>query len=211
MVQNLTRTVFCLFLPLMITITGCREDEAQLYTLPAFSDSGVHAVIEIPAGTNHKIEYDPAAGRFVNDTLRGKKRVVNFLPYPGNYGFIPSTLMDKARGGDGDALDILVLSESVPTGTVLSVKPIAALLLSDQGELDTKIIAVPLDSALRIMPIEEFSQFITEYSAVQQIIQEWFLSYKGFGQTRLLGWKNSRFARREIEKWALKGELKANM
>ena len=77
-------------------------------------------VVEIPAGTNHKIEYDPSTDSFENDKKDGKDRVISFLPYPGNYGFIPSTLMNKDRGGDGDALDILVIGESEPTGTVLS-------------------------------------------------------------------------------------------
>ena len=46
-------------------------------------------------------------------------RIVNFLPYPANYGFIPSTFMDKKKGGDGDALDILLISEHMVTGTVV--------------------------------------------------------------------------------------------
>jgi inorganic pyrophosphatase len=31
--------------------------------------------------------------------------------YPGNYGVIPRTLLPGELGGDGDALDVLVLGE----------------------------------------------------------------------------------------------------
>ena len=71
-----------------------------------------------------------------------KDRVVNFLPYPGNYGFIPSTMMSESAGGDGDALGYFSdFAESMTTGTVLEVIPIAALMMVDGGEIDTKIIA----------------------------------------------------------------------
>ena len=62
---------------------------------------GFNAIIEVPAGTNRKLEIQPD-GQFVAELMNGVPRVVNFLPYPGNYGFIPSTLMDEARGGDGE-------------------------------------------------------------------------------------------------------------
>ena len=116
-------------------------------------NKAVRAVIEIPAGTNHKLEYDKTAKKFVNDQRNGKDRVIDFLPYVGNYGFVPSTLMDESKGGDGDALDILVLSETLSSQTVIEVIPIAILKLKDDGELDTKLIAVPLRPYRPLRPI----------------------------------------------------------
>ena len=87
------------------------------------ASNNVNMVIEIPAGTNKKIEYDKNLNDFFIDKMDGVDRVINFLPYPGNYGFIPSTKMDKKRGGDGDALDILLISESMDTGTIVDVIP----------------------------------------------------------------------------------------
>ncbi|MEM9916626.1 MAG: inorganic diphosphatase [Bacteroidota bacterium] len=191
------------FISLLSTFFACRtsEPEVDYKQIPAFTDKGFHAVIEIPAGTNHKIEYNTETGTFDNDMENGQIRIVDFLPYPGNYGFIPSTYMDPAEGGDGDALDVLVLSESVPTGTILEVKPIATLLLRDGGETDTKIIAVPVDSSLQIVDAQQFEPFMIRYNPAMNIIRDWFLSYKGIGRMEFVGWHNDQYALREIRKW----------
>lgn len=72
----------------------------------------VNAVIEIPAGTLDKRQYDRATNTFPIDHRNGVPRRLAFLPYPANYGFIPGTKMDKSKGGDGDALDVFVLCTS---------------------------------------------------------------------------------------------------
>ena len=184
---------------------GRDEHPSVLYHSPTYSPSGaVRMIVEIPAGTNHKIEYFPSTNRFQNDTVDGgRDRIINFLPYPGNYGYIPSTLMDKSRGGDGDALDVLCISESVPTGTVLEVLPIATLLLRDRGEIDTKIIAVPANEADRVLQTDRFMDFLTQYDGAKRIIQDWFLNYKGIGTVELDGWRDDAYAREEIKKWAV--------
>lgn len=188
---------------LVFNFSACQSSgpNFDVYQLPALTEQGVNAVIEIPAGTNHKIEYHPEAGAFELDQIDGKDRIIDFLPYPGNYGFIPSTLMDKARGGDGDALDILVIGETEATASVLEVLPIAALLLNDDDEIDTKIIAVPLDEEKRIIKATNFQDFLITYDAAKQIIENWFLNYKGFGRTKLIGWENETYAQQEIKKW----------
>ncbi|MEM1357042.1 MAG: inorganic diphosphatase, partial [Bacteroidota bacterium] len=121
--------------------------------------------------------------------------------YPGNYGFVPSTLMDRERGGDGDPLDVLVLCESVPTGTKIATQPIAALLLRDRGEIDTKIIAVPVDSTLRVFDVENFLEFSLEQNAALRIVENWFLHYKGAKAMELQRWEDEAYAWREVRKW----------
>ncbi len=171
------------------------------YSLPSIDGDVLNVVVEIPAGTNHKIEYRPGAG-YRNDTLPdGAERIINFLPYPGNYGFVPSTLMDKQRGGDGDALDVLVIGESVPTGTQLRVYPIAALLLRDRGEIDTKIIAVPADPSAQVYRARSFLDFSLGNDAAKRIIETWFLNYKGPNVTELLRWEDEAYAWREVRRW----------
>lgn len=203
------RILLLCFPILLLFLTAC-QDQSNDYNIPhepyavaSVEGDALNVIVEIPAGTNHKIEYQTETG-FSNDTLLGgKTRVINFLPYPGNYGFVPNTLMDKDRGGDGDPLDVLVICESVPTGTLLPVKPIGALLLRDQGEIDTKIIAVPQDSALRVFQPENFLEFALEQDAARSIIEAWFLNYKGPKQTELIRWEDETYAWREVRKWRL--------
>ncbi|WP_299127939.1 inorganic diphosphatase [uncultured Winogradskyella sp.] len=77
------------------------ENEGNYYSISAYSkDGAVNAVIEIPAGSNVKKEYDPSANTFYVDQENGKDRVINFLPYIGNYGFIPSTYSDPKKEGN---------------------------------------------------------------------------------------------------------------
>lgn len=186
-------------------IFSCKtEDKPTVLpeAVKAFNNQGgVQAIIEIPAGTNMKIEYDYATKSFRPDQVNGKDRKIDFLPYPGNYGFIPGTLMNESEGGDGDALDILVLAEQMKTGTSVEVIPIAALDLMDGGEIDTKIIAVPVDSSLRIIQATNFEDFLIEYNMAQTIIKDWFLNYKGLGKVDLVGWKDEKQAMSLIKKW----------
>ncbi len=170
--------------------------------LPTFSELGnLHAVIEIPAGTNHKYEYNKQLLQFEQDQRDGVPRMVRFLPYPVNYGFIPSTRMDKDRAGDGDPLDVLLLAESMPTGTLIEVLPIGLLKLKDTGELDHKVLAVPVDPALRIIDATDWNSFQLYYSAIRHILETFFLYYDGLGTMTLLGWGNATEAQQEVAKW----------
>lgn len=197
------------FLLLLGLLMGaCKQNpmkpQVDYETLPAISGDLVNMVVEIPAGTNHKIEYRPEEAIFRVDQLEGEERVIHFLPYPGNYGFIPGTLMDKAKGGDGDALDILLISEAVPTGTVVGVQPIGALLLRDRGEIDTKIIAVPVDSTNQVLEADNFIDFMVYYDAGRRILEDWFTNYKGQGVVEMIRWEDDRYAWQEIRKWEKK-------
>jgi inorganic pyrophosphatase len=90
-------------------------------------------VIEIPKDNTNKFEYDKQLHVFKLD-----RNLHSPVHYPGDYGFIPSTLSD-----DGDPLDVLVLvpSWSFP-GCVQEVRPIGLLEMLDQGVLDEKVLAV---------------------------------------------------------------------
>ena len=96
------RFLFTLVLSLFFIFSGCVEKQENYYKIAALAQEGkaFNVVVEIPAGTNHKIEYNTESGEFENDIKDGKIRIIDFLPYPGNYGFIPSTYMDPERGGD---------------------------------------------------------------------------------------------------------------
>jgi len=196
--------VFCIIIGLTF-LTSCSslEEEPDYYNLPTYTETGINMIVEIPAGTNRKFEYDDSANDFTIEEINGKPRVVNFLPYPGNYGFIPSTFMDEQRGGDGDPLDVILMCASLPTGSVVSIKPIGMLELIDRGELDTKLIAIPADTSLQVIQPEDFQDFIIKYDGARNIIETWFMQYKGVGQTKMKSWQDEKAAMAEIKKWTV--------
>lgn len=159
------------------------------------------AVIEIPAGTNGKFEYNYELKEFTQEIRDGKPRVVKFLPYVGNYGFIPGTYMDPSIGGDGDALDILIIGESIKQGEIIEVKPIATLLLIDGNEEDHKVIGVPVDPKFNIANINDYHSLS---EPIKNIIKTWFTNYKGPGEMKFLGWIGTDSTNIEITKWIKK-------
>jgi len=200
--MNYKKLIQVLILFFILSLAACLKKNFS--TLPVFShNNSVQVVVEIPAGTNHKIEYDAGEKEFLVDQKNGRDRIIDFLPYPANYGFIPSTYMDPARGGDGDPLDSLVIAESVPTGTVVEATPIAVLLLTDEKEIDSKIIAVPVDATQRVIKATTFQELNSRYPKVKEIIEDWFLNYKGKGVMELIGWEDEQRALMEIKKWMI--------
>lgn len=100
-------------------------------------DGGViNVVIEIPTGSNHKIEWDRRLGAFKLDRVEP----IAFAK-PCNYGFIPQTLDE-----DGDELDALIITEQpLTTGIYLKARVLGVMKFVDDGEVDDKIIVVPED------------------------------------------------------------------
>lgn len=192
--------ILCLLVTsqLLINCTSMKD----MYTTPTFSQNGtLHCVIEIPGGTNKKIEFNAETKAFEIDQRNGTDRIIPFLPYPANYGFIPSTLSDRSSGGDGDALDILFISEALPTGTIVEAIPIGMLKLLDQGESDYKIICVPSDPKKRIIDATTYTQFLEKYSKAKDIIESWFLYYDTGGDALTSeGWGDEKEALEEINK-----------
>ena len=111
------------------------------------------------------------------------------VPYPGDYGFIPSTL-----SGDGDPLDVLVLVDAPSfAGCLIEVRPIGMLEMIDQGKLDEKILAVGLNNP-RYRDVRNYSEI---YPHVLREILHFFSIYKDLEgkRTEMVGWHNSARAR----------------
>lgn len=173
--------------------------KVDYYQIPSFTPKNtVNAVIEIPAGTNKKYEYNTITKTFEIDKTKGKDRVIQYLPYLGNYGFIPSTYSNPKKGGDGDPIDVLVLSENVAKGLVVDVTPIAVLKLLDDGELDFKIIAIPADTTKQIIKTTTYDEFSKLFPEVQQMIGLWFLNYNKDDVAIIEGWGDEKDAMNEI-------------
>jgi inorganic pyrophosphatase len=144
----------------------------------------VTVFIEIVPRDTVKYEVDKETGYLKIDRPQQYSNVV-----PANYGFIPQTycgeniakLATKNSGktvklGDGDPLDILVLSEHhIPRGDIiLKAKPIGGFCLIDNGEADDKIIATLVGDKI----YENFNDISDLPEAIVNRLQHYFLTYK---------------------------------
>jgi len=104
---------------------------------PGDVDDGViNVVVEIPQGSNHKIEWNRDLAVMQLDRVEPA-----IFAKPTNYGFIPQTLDE-----DGDELDALIITDHpLSTGVFLEAKIIGVLEFVDDGEVDDKVIFVPAD------------------------------------------------------------------
>jgi inorganic pyrophosphatase len=95
-----------------------------------------NVIIEIPRGSFNKYEIDKATGLIALDRAN-----YSAAPYPFDYGYVPQTLWH-----DGDPLDVIVLTTwPLHPGILVKVRPVAVMDMTDTGESDAKIIAVPVD------------------------------------------------------------------
>jgi inorganic pyrophosphatase len=151
-----------------------------------------HVIIEIPAHSEPvKYEVDKETGllfvdRFMTSTMR----------YPCDYGYIPNTLAE-----DGDPVDVLVVSPfPLLSGSVIPVRPIGMLNMTDESGKDTKILAVPLDRLTRLykdiqkpsdlfpLLIEQISHFFEHYKDLEE--GKW---------VKIEGWEEAAKAKEEIK------------
>lgn len=165
--------------------------------VPFTSDSLVNVVIEIPAGTNQKWEVNKLSGQIEWEQVTPDSfRVINYLPYPANYGFVPQTLLPEASGGDGDPVDVFVLGERIERGNVVPCKIIGFIEMTDNGEYDSKLITLPVQSHWKkINTLNELNQ---HYPGAMNILRTWLLNYKGTGKVRILSENDEKHARNSI-------------
>ncbi len=104
---------------------------------PGDVDGGViNVVVEIPAGSSHKIEWNRELAVMQLDRVEPA-----IFAKPTNYGFIPQTLDE-----DGDELDVLIITnEPLSTGIFLEARVIGVMKFEDDGEVDDKVVVVPAD------------------------------------------------------------------
>jgi len=101
-----------------------------------YKNGEINVVVEIPTGSNHKIEWDRKNACFMLDRVEPMA-----FAKPCNYGFIPQTLDE-----DGDELDVLLITDQpLTTGIYTKARILGVMKFIDDGEVDDKIIAVPAD------------------------------------------------------------------
>lgn len=189
--------LFILFCGALSTFYSCNSgDEAKaidVRSLPAVNENGsVNAVIEIPAGTNDIYKFQNATGSFELQKNGDQPAKVNYLPYPGNYGFIAGvSSMENPQ-------EVLVLASSVPVGSVMEIRPIGMLAIRDAGVERKIVVGVPFLEADRVLKAKDFVDFLINFDVAKRMIEDWFLNYKGWGKAELIGWEDEKFAMNHI-------------
>jgi len=144
---------------------------------PDFENQLVNAVIEIPAGSNAKWEVNKESGHLEWEVRDDAFRVINYLPYPANYGFVPQSWLPADQGGDDDPIDIFVLGPRAEIGSEVRARVIGVVKMIDHGEQDDKLLAVDPDSWFG--NVETLAELETEFPGIVTIITTWLESYKG--------------------------------
>lgn len=167
---------------------------------PGDIDNGTaNVVIEIPTGSNNKIEWNRELAVFQLDRVEP-----TIFSKPTNYGFIPQTLDE-----DGDELDALVITDQpLPTGIFLEAKIIGVMKFEDDGEIDDKVVFVPADDRNTGNAINSLADLPKQM--IDQI-EHHFTHYKDLkkpGSTIVKGWGNIDEAKtiihEAIERWNTK-------
>lgn len=152
----------------------------------------VNAIIEIPGESTNKYEYDKKLHVFRLD-----RNLHSPVHYPGDYGFIPSTLSD-----DGDPLDVLVVTPyPVVPGSVIRCRPVGVLNMTDEAGGDAKLVAVPHDKLSKLYTHVKEATDLPPLLLEQ--IKHFFENYKTLEAgkwVKVEGWADAAAAKAEIVK-----------
>lgn len=154
-------------------------DFNQILTPGDYTNGTINVVVEIPTGSNQKIEWDREKACFMLDRIEPA-----IYAKPCNYGFIPQTLDE-----DGDELDVLLLTDlPLTTGIYTEAKVLGVMKFVDDGEVDDKIIAVVADdrqngnaySTLEDLPRQLLLQIEQHFNHYKDLKKPGTTAVKGF-------------------------------
>jgi len=139
-----------------------------LHDIPPGTAETMNVIVEIPKFSKNKYEIDKETGIIALDRVMHTAQ-----DYPFDYGFVPQTLFD-----DGDALDVVLLTTyPLMPGILVKARPVAVMEMTDGGDRDDKIVAVPVDDPrfndiqdladLNKHFIKEMTHFFETYKKIQ--------------------------------------------
>jgi inorganic pyrophosphatase len=186
------------------TCTPSLQEQSPMRMPKTFNDQGeLNVVIETPRGSNLKYDYDPEFQLF-----RLAKALPAGMHFPYDFGFIPGTL-----GGDGDPLDILVLSpHPISVGCLIPVKLIG-VLEAEQTEKESRkpVRNDRLIGCLLAQAGDEDAAFSNAKELPRKLVAEieaFFIQYNKLEgkHFRLLGWHGPKRAADVLEAGAKKNK-----
>jgi inorganic pyrophosphatase len=149
-----------------------------LHDIPSGSADAMNVIVEIPKFSKNKYEIDKETGIIALDRVMHTAQ-----DYPFDYGFVPQTLFD-----DGDALDVVLLTTyPLMPGILVKARPVAIMEMTDGGDRDDKVVAVPIDDPrfadtqdladLNPHFMKEMTHFFETYKKIQNkevSVGEWY-------------------------------------
>lgn len=143
------------------------------FAQPEKAPDEINVVVEIPAGSSIKYETDVETGFIFVDRFQSMP-----VAYPANYGSVTRTKAD-----DGDPLDVIVYTRSpVAPGALIKVRPIGVMKMIDGGEVDDKIVAVPVS---KVDPTYDGIKSVSDLPAIEQErLTSFFKVYKQLPDAR---------------------------
>lgn len=182
----------------MLLIAAC----TNYYKYPPFAKNGNAFMIVVnPAGTNAIYGYDPVENRFDLKSDEEDDFEIKYLPYPVNYGFIPSTVKEEPLTGEGYPLDVLAIGSTIKQGTLLEFIPVGILKVSYDGELDGKIVGVVVNSEISTIDCKTMACLHQDYPGLVEIIETWYINHRRDADVKVLGWEDEEIALETIKKW----------
>lgn len=149
----------------------------------------INVVVEIPAGSNHKIEWDRKLGAMKLDRVEPI-----IFTKPTNYGFIPQTLDE-----DGDELDALIITDQpLTTGIFLQARIIGVMKFVDDGEVDDKVVVVPADDRNNGNAIQTLADLPPQLIKQIEFHFNHYKDLKKSGTTKVTHWGNIDEAKKVI-------------
>lgn len=149
----------------------------------------INVVVEIPAGSNHKIEWDRKLGAMKLDRVEPI-----IFAKPTNYGFIPQTLDE-----DGDELDALIITDQpLTTGIFLQARIIGVMKFIDDGEVDDKVVVVPADDRNNGNAIQTLADLPPQLIKQIEFHFNHYKDLKKSGTTKVTNWGNIDEAKKVI-------------
>lgn len=149
----------------------------------------MEALIEIPAGSQNKYEFDKEKG-----VLRLDRVLYSPVHYPADYGYIEETLEE-----DGDPIDILVMvtNPTVP-GCIVDCRVVGVLAMADDKGVDNKLLGVPVKDP-RFAQIHDLED-VPPHRLRE--MEHFFKTYKDLEgkETEIQGWKGREEAARLLER-----------
>lgn len=171
----------------IFTLMMACQEKKSFDDLQTYSKSGKpHFIVMNSAGSTEKFIYDNETNGFKVKTTDGVTEKVNFLPYPANYGFFPSTHSDSMD--KGELLYGFLIASELSIQTMVDVKPLAAVTTMMNGKEMQLVLCIPDDNSLRI----ESEDTDVLHEDMKPVFEMWLIN--AIGIDSIVTWHDANYA-----------------